>query len=450
MCYSIWTAKWTVTAFFKRLTIQIWRRSFHHVLLVIRYFLGFSFIAVILATLTECQPIDHYWQVVPDPGPKCRQGYAHLITMGACDVVSDLLLVAFPIPIIFISAMPLKRKVSLILLFGLSLILVAITCYRVPSVISRNGSQQYRSLLASLEILAASAISNAIVIGSFVRDRGVKKQKFKAGSLSESVEQTSSRRATVTHHHWGSDADLVGDLGIRLDPELRSPSYQKIRPAPVALPTARLARRGSIDPNWQFSFPQPSADDDRTSTTDSLGGLKVHPHEYIVTNVPQSPKDTTLPPSYMSLSKVSLNDVGGLLDPPSPTDLTRKPPPESQIYPESHEHHLSRSRSLLNAVSGLLSPAPAYPGSSQSSIHGGQTQHTRIQSRPVTANPAILTSRSNGMENLPGTITPNNSHRVQRSEVLSSTPRSLPELQDLGGLLSRDDDLERNQSRSRR
>ncbi|KMP07556.1 hypothetical protein DIZ76_017266 [Coccidioides immitis] len=439
----IWTAKFSVTAFLKRLTDQIWRRSFQHVLLAIRYFLLVTFIAVVLATLTECQPFDHYWQVIPDPGPKCRQGYAQLITMGTCDVITDLLLIGFPIPIIFLSAMPTKRKVSLILLFGLSSVLIAITCYRVPSVISRQGSQQYRSLLASLEILAAAAVSNAIVIGSFVRDRGLKKHKFKAGSLSESVEQASSRRATITHHHWGSDADLVGDLGIRLDPELRSPSYQKIRPAPVAIPSACLAKRGSIDPNWQFSYSQAHADDDRTSATDSMGGLKVYPHEYIETNAHPSPKDTTMPPAYMSLSKVSLNDVGGLLDPPTPPGMSGAHASPQHLHPDAQDSRLPRSRSLLNAVSGLLSPAPTYSGSSESSLQRPSPPSVRNFSRPTTANGTPNGARVNSPANSPRSGSPGTPPRNRRAQLTPSRAGPLPELQDLGGLLKQNDDVER-------
>ena len=180
---------------------MIWRRSLRLFLQFLYYFLASTLVAVLIATLAECQPFDHYWQVVPDPGPQCRLGYANLITMGACDVITDILLVAFPIPLIVMSNMPMKRKVSLVVLFALSLILVGITCYRVPSVIQHNGSQQYRTLLASLEILAATAVSNAVVIGSFVRDKGVKKAKYKkaqgSASVSESLDHTTVRRATI-------------------------------------------------------------------------------------------------------------------------------------------------------------------------------------------------------------------------------------------------------------
>src|ERR1700710_2779927 len=102
--------KLTITELFKRLIISIWRRSYEYILQFIRWLLLVTFIAVVIADLAECQPFTHYWQVVPDPGAKCRQGYAQLLTMGTCNVITDLLLVVFPIPIIIRSKMGAKRK----------------------------------------------------------------------------------------------------------------------------------------------------------------------------------------------------------------------------------------------------------------------------------------------------------------------------------------------------
>ena len=439
MAFSIWIAKFTVAEFLRRLTSQIWRRSFHNILQFIRYFLGVTFVAVIVATLTECQPFSHYWQVVPDPGPKCRQGYAQLITMGTCDIITDLLLVAFPIPIIHLSVMPMKRKISLILLFGLSLVLVAITAYRVPSVIQRNGSQQYRSLIASLEILAAAAVSNAIVIGSFVRDRGVKKAKFKAGklgSVSESVEHASVRRATVTHHHWGSDADLATDLGIRLDPKLYPPVYQQIRPAPPAMPSGSGTRRGSIDPNWQFPHPKSGTGEDHTSAFGSFGGSRVSPHEYLETNAHSAPRKPPPaapgPSSFGSFANVSFNDVGGLLAPSEPSEgpsprTTMYTPAESVKSPRSDPPESSRSRTLLRSVSGLLS-VPSGSSENSSSRNTPSQNRQRNFSRPM-GGPYMTGGRLSGRQDglSPGT-SPHN----------RGPPESVPELQDLGGLLTRD------------
>ena len=289
---------------------MVWRRSVAIFLRFVHFFLASTLVAVVIATLAECQPFESYWQVVPDPGPPCRCGYAQLITMGTCDVITDLLLIAFPVPIILMSQMPLKRKLALVILFCLSLLLVGITCYRVPSVIDRGGNQPYRSLIASLEILAATAVSNAVVIGSFVRDRGVKKLKYKrelgSTSVSESVDNSQIRRNTVMQHQWGSDCDLAADMGIRLDPKLY-PSYAP----PPSVPLGS-AHTGHLDPTWSFNQERVSGDDQiSVSATDSLE-MKVSPHEYIPTS--QSPAKTRSSPSPLSSRRVSFFDVGGLLN----------------------------------------------------------------------------------------------------------------------------------------
>lgn len=260
---SIWMSKWSVLEFLKRCTGQFWRRSHELGLQIIYGYLVLTFLAVVIGTLAECQPFTHYWQVIPDPGPRCRQGFVQLITMATCDVTSDLLLVIFPISIVVMSRMRTKRKVSLVLLFGLSLILVAITVYRAFSVISRHGSQQFRSLIASLEILAAASVANAVVIGSFIRDRGVKKAKYKRYSVTDSIEYSSStRRPTITTcHHWGSDADLVSDVGMRLDPEIQSQMSHARRDSGIARPAPVVvfgqggeaaASAAGFDRGWRF------------------------------------------------------------------------------------------------------------------------------------------------------------------------------------------------------
>lgn len=71
---TIWINKLTVSEFLKRITRRVWRRSWEITLQSIRIFLLATFFAVVIATLAECQPFHHYWQVMPDPGAHCRQG----------------------------------------------------------------------------------------------------------------------------------------------------------------------------------------------------------------------------------------------------------------------------------------------------------------------------------------------------------------------------------------
>lgn len=419
--YSIWTAKLTVCEFLKRVTGMVWRKSVALFLRFIHFFLASTLVAVVITTLAECQPMDHYWQVTPDPGPSCRSGYAQLITMGACDVITDLLLVAFPVPIILMAQMPLKRKFALVVLFCLSLILVAITCYRVPTVIERRGAQPYRSLVASLEILAATAVSNLVVIGSFVRDRGVKKLKYKraqgSASVTESMDNSYVRRNTVMQHQWGSDSDLAGDLGIRLDPKLYSSTPGAAVPIPAPPVPLMVARTGSLDPSWSFNQGHAS-DDDRVSTSDSLD-IKVSPREYLPTS--QSPRDKP-PSSSTSLSRrVSFFDVGGLLDrdePQSPTRpelCSRHTMDPSLTAPLELQRQRRGSRAFLEDL-GVLAPRTAT-----------SAPRAPTQSR-FSSPPSINTTPTTGQ--LSHTLPP---YRASPDVSLDVDV----ELQDVGGLLGR-------------
>lgn len=362
----IWVAKFTVLEFLKRLIGKSWAKSYEYGLRFIYGFLAITYVGVVIATLSECQPFSHYWQVVPDPGPKCREGLVQLIVMGVCDMVTDVVLIVFPIPLVWQSSMRYTKKVSLILLFLLSVILIAITAYRIPSTISRRSSQQYRSLLASLEILAAAGVSNAIAIGSFIRDKGVKKAKFRASfddnsSLGRTVTRTRSRSAT--HHHWGSDEDLARSVGASLPVPLRHGSNveQVSRPAEVVIPhhtpddleTGHHRSSSAFSSNWNFSSAsrgrrKKSVDSLSSASTDiKLRDLKADLDE------PAGPYVETDTPSRMGFF-----DVGGLVDKPeSPTSVSQQTSIQearrlSQTNPPAGR---TGSKAFLSDIGGLLS-----------------------------------------------------------------------------------------------
>jgi len=376
-------AKWTVSEFLKRLTDRFWKKNYEYGLRIIRIFLLVTFLAVVVATLGECQPFDHYWQVTPDPGHQCRQGYAHLLTMGVTDIMTDVLLVIFPIPIIVRSSMGLKRKVSLVLLFSMSSILVVITAARIPAVIGRHGLQQFRTVFASSEILAAAAVSNFIVLGSFLRDRGPKKNRYKSGSVgTDSMERRgSTRRPTLLA--WGSDEDLARDLGYRLSPELRVNSIVP-RPAPVAN-LDLLSRREGVSkfPGKAWNFPaRPSGEIssvNRSTRSDQP---------------PPSPLEVTGPPSSR---RVSFFDVGGLLEEGSLANTTA-PSPTDSVIAHDFAHRPRRGSSLRAArvasTDTAYLPSPArYPQLATSS--GRRLSHAAQEAQLVSEESEIADDPSN-------------------------------------------------------
>ncbi|KAL1635728.1 hypothetical protein SLS58_010091 [Diplodia intermedia] len=351
ICYAafIWTAKLGVCEFLARMVETFWRREYELTLRWIRYFLVATFVAIVIATLGECQPFSHYWQVIPDPGPQCRTGYAQLITMGVCDIITDILLVCFPIPMVLKSAIPFKRKCRLVLLFSMSIILICITGVRIPEVIKHQGRQQYRTVFASCEILGAASVSNAIVLGSFLRDRGVKKaKKYKLGSVSDSIDRASQRRPTLTAPEMGGSVeDLIREMGWRMPKDLEAQDREP-RPAPVALPASPLphVRKPSFVGNgkgWQF----PKHDSIRDSEESD-------PQFDVLDDPAPSPKETHA----ASRQRLSFFDVGGLLDPSnSSTPSSLVPSPTSTTVAQDFATTPRRgSRALLQDLGGLRVP----------------------------------------------------------------------------------------------
>lgn len=345
----IWFCKLSVSEFLKRITIRVWRRSWERTLQFIRVFLFATFGAVVIATLTECQPFDHYWQVVPDPGPHCRQGFAQLLTMGTCDIITDVLLIGFPIPVVMMSGQTWKRKLQMVSLFSLSAIMIAVTATRMPQVIMRHGRQQYRTVWASCEILASAAVSSSVILGSFLRDKGTKKNKFRSYSVSDSIERPSTRRPTMaTIATTESDEDLFRSVGLRIPDHLQDHTMASPRPAPPALPAAPSHRSDDGHPTLP-PFQTKAGDRPSDSSEDSMKQPGLH---------------QALPsPAPSTARSLSFFDVGNLLDEESRVGSSRSyhyvdsgnPYTEAQDFATAPGHFSQGSRQFLRDVGGILS-----------------------------------------------------------------------------------------------
>lgn len=295
--------------------------------------------------------------------------------MAACNILTDLLLVFFPIPIILHSNMSVKRKVQLTLLFSLSLFPVAVTIYRVPHILQDHGRQQYRSLLASVELIFATAAANALVLGSFVRDRGLKKQKFRRGSAADSFDRHSGPRRPTLHRQWGSDEDLVRDVGIGVNPELQG-HLDDVPKTPASV----IKPFGDDIDRWQF--PQRSRSHAERSD-DSL--------------LSRDPRDRQLShqDSILSVRRVSFFDVGGLLEESVGTSSgSYRRESHTSSNPEVPHAHPSPtlpagsgglrrgSTALLHDLGGFLGPSiSASPRSPRYNLHHGTELETIHQSQ---------------------------------------------------------------------
>jgi hypothetical protein len=101
---------------------------------------------------------------------------------------------------------------------ALPLVSIALTFYQMPYIISHHFSQPVRSLLASMDMLLATFISNAVVLLSLLQDRGYKKTKYKHGTAKAGFHTRGTiggdgagggGRNSRPTTRWGSDENLM-------------------------------------------------------------------------------------------------------------------------------------------------------------------------------------------------------------------------------------------------
>ncbi|KAG7146494.1 hypothetical protein HYQ46_004710 [Verticillium longisporum] len=85
----------------------LWLQNFLAVFLV-------TWIACQVSTFIECKPIHLYWQVVPHPG-SCVEAEAQLMTVGILNIVTDLMLILLPLPLVVAMQAAWRLKAQLYL-----------------------------------------------------------------------------------------------------------------------------------------------------------------------------------------------------------------------------------------------------------------------------------------------------------------------------------------------
>lgn len=314
--------------------------------------------------------------------------------MGVADIITDVALVALPLPIIIKSTMPAKRKVGLCMLFALSLTLIAITAYRIPVIIATHGRQQLRSLWASLEILAATGVANALILGSFLRDRGVKKLKYKGverlGSFQPSINRIMAR------NHWGSDEDLFRTLGCRMD----------------SVTTSMANTSGDELGHFGGPFAAGSALESQRAPLDEIESCD---DQFLLATEPRSPfTDNDLPLQSSTQSRIAALQPGTFH--------------RVHDFAVGEIFDLTNSNSTLADAGGLLGPSTESDQALRNISSGSRSARKVRQDlmRKVSPSPAGKTSQNFVRRTLPSP--------PQQPDFSSSGLTGL-ELQDIGGLL---------------
>ncbi|MCJ1369066.1 hypothetical protein MMC20_000274 [Loxospora ochrophaea] len=144
------------------------RLAFTHVVLI--WGTNTSYVAVSVVTFSECRPFSGYWTVLPDPGVCCR-AQLQLMTYGVLNIITDLMLIFLPLPLLLKIKLPFAQKFQLFFLFSLGFLIIGITIARLTENSEHSTSQADRVTYASAEILVAAFVVHAPTLYTLLRPR---------------------------------------------------------------------------------------------------------------------------------------------------------------------------------------------------------------------------------------------------------------------------------------
>ncbi|KAE8147586.1 hypothetical protein BDV25DRAFT_30307 [Aspergillus avenaceus] len=169
-----------------------------------------TYATVQIVTFTECNPFNHYWMVLPDPG-ECARAQLQLIVLGVLNIVTDLMLIVLPIPLLVKVKRPFLEKLQLAGLFAVGLFIVVITIVRLPENASHSTAQVNRTTWASVELFAAAIVANAPVLYGFYRGK-VEESRSRTTTGGTTAQQTSTGRGgTITQNQDWEMQSMPGE-----------------------------------------------------------------------------------------------------------------------------------------------------------------------------------------------------------------------------------------------
>ncbi|CAI7653691.1 unnamed protein product [Penicillium viridicatum] len=186
-----------------------------------------TYVIVQIVTFTECDPFNHYWIVIPDPG-KCSQAQLQLIVLGVLNVITDIMLIALPIPILVMVKRSTVEKIQLAILFAVGLFIVAITIARLPQNAKNSTAQVNRTTWASVELLAAAIVANAPILYGLLKGQRQKSKNATSGAASTGPSSQGLQKRSANEPEFELQGTRHSKRGSVIGSKISSRNYREI------------------------------------------------------------------------------------------------------------------------------------------------------------------------------------------------------------------------------
>ncbi|KAK0617798.1 hypothetical protein B0T17DRAFT_496331 [Bombardia bombarda] len=132
----LWLLKGCWAVYYSRLTdgVHKMRGMIHGAYIII----PLTYIACLLVALLKCIPFDHQWQISPSPGNNCMPAISTLQTVFVMvmNTVTDFYLMAIPLPMVWKSNLPPRKKIVLLIMFSGGLLEMTFGILRATSILT--------------------------------------------------------------------------------------------------------------------------------------------------------------------------------------------------------------------------------------------------------------------------------------------------------------------------
>ncbi|KAI0144498.1 hypothetical protein GGR57DRAFT_517974 [Xylariaceae sp. FL1272] len=163
----IWAMKAVLLCICYRLTIGLWQQKLANVMTVLSCL---TFLASLFWHIFSCFPTSRSWQIKPFPGDECTTRRGNYIVITVLDIITDLGIMAIPLPMLIQTSLSLRRKISLCILFSSGIFVMIAAIIRAYYSLANIENLTVALGWASREILVASIVVCAPAIKPLVTD----------------------------------------------------------------------------------------------------------------------------------------------------------------------------------------------------------------------------------------------------------------------------------------
>ncbi|KAJ0423084.1 hypothetical protein BJY00DRAFT_310681 [Aspergillus carlsbadensis] len=213
---ALWALKASMLFFYDRVTYGLFEQKIVRGCAI--YCVG-SYIAVLLALFLHCRPFHKAWQVYPDPGRECSAGYTLYPVVLAFNVISDIVLVGVPIPMLIKLQANWVQKLVIGILLCSGIFIVIAAFLRCMLAISSIDQINVAAIWAVRETFVAMVVVNAPALKPLFR-LSTWRSPFRRNGSSNEYALSSQSRAQGSKHAQFKSASRNADAYTVLDSHL--------------------------------------------------------------------------------------------------------------------------------------------------------------------------------------------------------------------------------------